>query len=71
MNGLFWGPPSIADVICASPQLANLRRRKLGDVICDNSGIPATLEKILRADSGFQACDYRRRDNTIQFDLFA
>ena len=52
-------------------QLDNLRRRKLGDVICDNSDIPATLEKVLRADSGFQACDYRRRENAIQLDLFA
>ena len=54
-----------------TPQLDNLRRRKLGDVICDNSGIPATLERVLRADSGFQACDYRRKENAIQLDLFA
>ena len=69
----FGGSPPIADVICACPlqQLDNLRRRKLGDVICDNSGLPATLEKVLRADSGFQACDFRRRENAIQLDLFA
>ena len=52
-------------------QLENLRRRRLGDVICDNSGIPATLEKVLRADSGFQACSYRRKENDIKFELFA
>ena len=121
------------------PQLENLRQRRLGDVICDNSGtgIPATrvkawlldgysqifrsyvlgpsgfwtmtplryaakfdtflsldcaptpstlvqfkerkgsnfaiwqpCVKVLRADSGFQACSYRKRANAINFDLF-
>ena len=53
-------------------QLVNLRNRHLGDIICDNTKIPATRLNVFQFNSELVVCDHRSRggNTRLNTDLF-
>ncbi len=56
-------------------QLQNLMSRDLGDIMCDNTGLPFVRENVFRTDSRLVSCGRRyawiRQHSKLNLGLFA